>query len=36
MLLGGLVVCDHCLVKVGDNDDAEVDVAGTADISGFE
>ena len=26
----------HRLVKVGDNDDAEVDIAGTADISGFQ
>ena len=36
MLPGVLVVCDHRLVKVGDNDDAEVDVAGTAYVSGFQ
>ena len=31
-----LVVCDHRLVKVGDNDDAEVDVTGTAYVSRFQ
>jgi len=36
MLLGGLVVGDHRLIKVGDNDDAEVDVARVADVSGFQ
>ena len=36
MLLGGLVVCDHRLVKVGDNNDAEVDVTGRADVSRFQ
>ena len=27
---------NHRFVKVGDNNDAEVDVAGRADVSGFQ
>jgi len=33
MVLG---LTDHRLVKVGDNDDTEVDIAGTAYVSGFQ
>jgi len=31
-----LGLTDHCLIEVSDNDDAEVDVTGTADVSGFQ